>query len=745
MTTQIDTRSVSDFTEYAYLNYAMYVIMDRALPHIADGLKPVQRRIVYAMSELGLKHTAKPKKSARTVGDVLGKYHPHGDSACYEAMVLMAQPFSYRYPLITGQGNWGSPDDPKSFAAMRYTEANMSRYADILLGEIEQGTVDWQDNFDGSLSEPVTLPARLPNILLNGTTGIAVGMATDIPPHNLHEVVKACIRLLKNPELSTKQLVQTLPAPDLPTTAEIITPKNDMIAMYETGKGSYKMRATYHTDPKQNHLVIINALPYQVSGNKVVEQIAKLMMDKKLPWVTEIRDESDNLNPCRIVIELKKSKLNIDKIMSHLFANTDLETSYRVNMNMIGINGKPEVKNLKSILLEWLSVRKSVVIRRLQYRLDKINERLHILAGLLIAYLNIDEIIDIIRTAEDPKIELMTRFGLTQTQANAILDIKLRQLAKLEEIELTAEHDRLEAERLLISEQLNNPEMLTKLLIDELTADAKTHGDARRSPVVQRAESSSLKAVDLIASEPITAILSQAGWIRAAKGHHADPAEMNYRTGDAYLTHALGKSTERLILVDNTGRSYGLDSIHLPSARTQGDPITSLLNLPAGAKIDQLLFYNQTNGSPNVLMASSLGYGFINQLANLDTAQKSGKSSINLADGVLLPIVVMQDDDSLVAVSLSNGNLLIFASDELPKLAKGKGNKLANLKAGETITAITALSDTDALVITAGKRNLTLHPNDIANYIAHRANRGNPLPKGFGKVSNMTKLKKDTE
>nr|BBV24524.1 DNA topoisomerase 4 subunit A [Moraxella catarrhalis] len=745
MTTQIDTRSVSDFTEYAYLNYAMYVIMDRALPHIADGLKPVQRRIIYAMSELGLKHTAKPKKSARTVGDVLGKYHPHDDSACYEAMVLMAQPFSYRYPLITGQGNWGSPDDPKSFAAMRYTEAKMSSYANTLLTELEQGTVDWQDNFDGSLSEPVTLPARLPNILLNGTTGIAVGMATDIPPHNLHEVVKACIRLLKNPELSTKQLVQTLPAPDLPTTAEIITPKNDMIAMYETGKGSYKMRATYHTDPKQNHLVIINALPYQVSGNKVVEQIAKLMMDKKLPWVTEIRDESDNLNPCRIVIELKKSKLNIDKIMSHLFANTDLETSYRVNMNMIGINGKPEVKNLKSILLEWLSVRKSVVIRRLQYRLDKINERLHILAGLLIAYLNIDEIIDIIRTAEDPKIELMTRFGLTQTQANAILDIKLRQLAKLEEIELTAEHDRLEAERLLISEQLNNPEMLTKLLIDELTADAKTHGDARRSPVVQRAESSSLKAVDLIASEPITAILSQAGWIRAAKGHHADPAEMNYRTGDAYLTHALGKSTERLILVDNTGRSYGLDSIHLPSARTQGDPITSLLNLPAGAKIDQLLFYNQTNGSPNVLMASSLGYGFINQLANLDTAQKSGKSSINLADGVLLPIVVMQDDDSLVAVSLSNGNLLIFASDELPKLAKGKGNKLANLKAGETITAITALSDTDALVITAGKRTLTLNPNDIANYIAHRANRGNPLPKGFGKVSNMTKLKKDTE
>lgn len=736
MTTDIDTRSVSDFTEYAYLNYAMYVIMDRALPHIADGLKPVQRRIVYAMSELGLKHTAKPKKSARTVGDVLGKYHPHGDSACYEAMVLMAQPFSYRYPLISGQGNWGSPDDPKSFAAMRYTEAKMSNYANTLLAELEQGTVDWQDNFDGSLTEPVTLPARLPNILLNGTTGIAVGMATDIPPHNLGEVVKACIRLLKNPELSVKQLAQTVLAPDLPTTAEIITPKADLVAMYETGKGSYKMRATYQLDPKEKNHIIINALPYQVSGNKVVEQIAKLMTDKKLPWVTEIRDESDNNNPCRIVIELKKGKLEIDKIMSHLFANTDLETSYRVNMNMIGVNGKPEVKNLKTILTEWLSVRRGVVIRRLQHRLDKIDKRLHILAGLLIAYLNIDEVIRIIREEDDPKLELMNRYGLSDIQADAILDIKLRQLAKLEEIELNAERDRLEAERAVIANQLADPDALTALLIDELTADAKEHGDERRSPVVERDEATSLKATELMTSEPVTVVISQAGWIRLAKGHSTDPMQMNYRSGDDYLAHALGKSTERLILIDSTGRSYGLDTVHLPSARGQGDPITSLLNLANGAKIEQLAFMTDKH----IIMASSAGYGFINQLSNLDTAQKAGKASINLGDGTLLPIAVMDDGDDLVAVSVSNGNLLIFPSDDLPQLAKGKGNKLVNLKGDETITAITSLSSNDSLVITAGKRTLTLKPSDVANYTAKRASRGAALPKGFGKVASMTKL-----
>lgn len=741
MTTHIDTRSVSDFTEYAYLNYAMYVIMDRALPHIADGLKPVQRRIVYAMSELGLKHTAKPKKSARTVGDVLGKYHPHGDIACYEAMVLMAQPFSYRYPLISGQGNWGSPDDPKSFAAMRYTEAKMSQYANTLLAELEQGTVDWQDNFDGSLTEPVTLPARLPNILLNGTTGIAVGMATDIPPHNLNEVVKACIRLLKNPDLSVKQLAQSIPAPDLPTTAEIITPKDELITMYETGRGSYKMRATYHIDPNQKNLVVIDALPYQVSGNKIIEQIAKLMNDKKLPWVVDANDESDNSNPCRIVIELKKGKLDIDKIMSHLFANTDLETSFRVNMNMIGVNGKPEVKNLKTILSEWLSVRRNVVIRRLNHRLDKIDKRLHILAGLLIAYLNIDEVIRIIREEDDPKLELMNRYGLSDIQADAILDIKLRQLAKLEEIELNAERDRLEAERAVIAEQLANPDALTALLINELTADAKEHGDERRSPVVERDEATSLKATELISAEPVTVVISQAGWIRLAKGHGTDPSEMNYRAGDGYLTHALGKSTERLILLDNTGRSYGLDTVNLPSARGQGDPITSLLNLASGSKIEQLLF----NTPHNIIMASSTGYGFVNSINNLDTAQKAGKTSINLGDGTLLPVALIDEADTLVAVSVSNGNLLIFPLDDLPQLAKGKGNKLVNLKGDETITAITSLSANDSLVISAGKRTLTLKPNDIANYTGKRAGRGAALPKGFGKVNAMTKLIKDAE
>ncbi len=738
--TTTETRAISDFTEHAYLNYAMYVIMDRALPHIADGLKPVQRRIVYAMSELGLKHTAKPKKSARTVGDVLGKYHPHGDIACYEAMVLMAQPFSYRYPLIEGQGNWGSPDDPKSFAAMRYTEAKMSLYANTLLNELEQGTTDWQDNFDGSLKEPVTLPARLPNILLNGTTGIAVGMATDIPPHNLTEVVKACIRLLKDPTLSTKQLTQTILAPDLPTRAEIITPKHDLIAMYETGKGSYKMRATYHIDPKDKQLVVIDALPYQVSGNKIIEQIAKLMNDKKLPWVVDVNDESDHENACRIVIELKKGKLDIDKIMGHLFANTDLETSFRVNMNVIGVNGKPQVKNLKDILTEWLSVRRQVIIRRLEHRLAKIDKRLHILAGLLIAYLHIDEVIRIIREEDNPKAVLMESFNLTDVQADAILDIKLRQLAKLEEIELNAEQAALTAERTLIYHQLTNNEALTELMIDELTADMKTHGDKRQSPLVERTEALSLKMTDLSPSEPVTVILSQAGWIRLAKGHSANPSDMNYRAGDGYLAHALGKSNERLILLDNTGRSYGLDALSLPSARGQGDPVTSLLTLANGIKIEQIAFASEAK----VVMASTTGYGFINTLSTLDTTQKAGKVSINLGEGTLLPLSTLSSDDVFLAVATATGQLLIVALEELPTLAKGKGNKLIALKDNETISAITTLGRDDSLVISAGKRTLTLKPADIANYQGKRASRGGALPKGFGNVIGLAKLVKET-
>lgn len=731
MTTNFDTRSIAEFTESAYLNYAMYVIMDRALPHIADGLKPVQRRIIYAMNELGLRHHAKPKKSARTVGDVLGKYHPHGDTACYEAMVLMAQPFSHRYPLIAGQGNWGSPDDPKSFAAMRYTEAKMSSYASTLLSELGQGTVDFVPNFDGTMNEPATLPARLPNILLNGTTGIAVGMATDIAPHNLTETVKACIKLLKNPDITTAELCKTIPAPDLPTSAEIITPKDELIKMYQTGRGNYKMRATYHIDKQDKNTVIIDALPHQVSGSKIIEQIAKLMTDKKLPWINDITDESDHENACRIVIEFKRGKIDIDKIMTHLFATTDLQTSYRVNMNMIGLNGKPEVKNLKQILSEWLVWRRTVVLRRLQNRLDKIDKRLHILAGLLVAYLHIDEIIHIIRSEDDPKAVLMGSYGLSDIQADAILDIKLRQLAKLEEVELNAERDELTKEQAIINEQINNPDSLTNLLIDELTSEMKIHGDKRKSPIVVREESAPIKASELTPSENVTVIISKAGWIRMAKGHEIDPVALNYRTGDEYATHALGKTGERLIVLDNMGRSYGLDTASLPSARGQGEPISSMLNLANGVKIEQALF-----GQYPIILASNQGYGFITDTKGLDTSQKAGKAVVNLGLAHLLAFVAVGSATHIAVVS-SGGNLLVFDRDELPILTKGKGNKLMNLKDNETLVAVSALTDTDNLIIHTNKRTLTLKPNDWANYKGKRSGRGRALPKGFLNVVGM--------
>ncbi len=731
------TRSVAEFTENAYLNYAMYVIMDRALPHVADGLKPVQRRIVYAMSELGLKNTAKPKKSARTIGDVIGKYHPHGDSACYEAMVLMSQPFSYRYPLISGQGNFGSPDDPKSFAAMRYTEAKLSAYANTLLNELGQGTVDWQDNFDGTLQEPVTLPARLPNILLNGTTGIAVGMATDIPPHNLSEVVKGCIALLKKPTMTEKELAKYIPAPDLPTKAEIITSPEDLLQLYKTGRGSYKMRATYHVDDKEKNLVIIDALPYQISGNKIIEQIANLINAKKLPWVTDIHDESDHQNACRIVLELRSSRVDIEPMMSHLFASTDLESNYRVNLNMIGTNGKPQVKSLLTILTEWLSVRRDTVTRRLQYRLDKIEQRLHILAGLLIAYLHIDEVIRIIREEDDPKAELMTRYDLTEIQANAILDIRLRQLARLEEIELKREQSDLEAEKAQIEAYLNNPDKLTGLMIEELTADMKEHGDKRQSPIVERTEATALKETDLAPSEPVTVIVSKSGWIRSAKGHDVDAANMNYRSGDAYLAHAQGKSNEKVYLMDNTGRSYRLDAHTLPSARGQGEPLTSLLKPTGGAS-----FVNVLMGQDNskLIMASSQGYGFINTFADLDTNQKAGKNVINFDDACRLITHQIGEQDTLVGVVSSAGHLLVYPLTELPMMKKGKGNKLIDLKDGDSVVAITTFAEGDSLSLDSGKRTLTLKPMDIANFMGTRGRRGALLPKGFQKVSGVQKI-----
>ena len=730
------TRSVAEFTENAYLNYAMYVIMDRALPHVADGLKPVQRRIVYAMSELGLKNTAKPKKSARTIGDVIGKYHPHGDSACYEAMVLMSQPFSYRYPLISGQGNFGSPDDPKSFAAMRYTEAKLSAYANTLLNELGQGTVDWQDNFDGTLQEPVTLPARLPNILLNGTTGIAVGMATDIPPHNLSEVVKGCIALLKKPTMTEKELAKYIPAPDLPTKAEIITSPEDLLQLYKTGRGSYKMRATYHVDDKEKNLVIIDALPYQISGNKIIEQIANLINAKKLPWVTDIHDESDHQNACRIVLELRSNRVDIEPMMSHLFASTDLESNYRVNLNMIGTNGKPQVKSLLTILTEWLSVRRDTVTRRLQYRLDKIEQRLHILAGLLIAYLHIDEVIRIIREEDDPKAELMTRYDLTESQANAILDIRLRQLARLEEIELKREQSDLEAEKAQIEAYLNNPDKLTGLMIEELTADMKEHGDKRQSPIVERTEATALKETDLAPSEPVTVIVSKSGWIRSAKGHDIDAANMNYRSGDAYLAHAQGKSNEKVYLMDNTGRSYRLDAHTLPSARGQGEPLTSLLKPTGGASFVNVLMGQDDS---KLIMASSQGYGFINTFADLDTNQKAGKNVINFDDACSLIIHQIGEQDTLVGVVSSAGHLLVYPLTELPMMKKGKGNKLIDLKDGDSVVAITTFAEGDSLSLDSGKRKLTLKPMDIANFMGTRGRRGALLPKGFQKVSAISK------
>ena len=731
------TRSVAEFTENAYLNYAMYVIMDRALPHVADGLKPVQRRIVYAMSELGLKNTAKPKKSARTIGDVIGKYHPHGDLACYEAMVLMSQPFSYRYPLISGQGNFGSPDDPKSFAAMRYTEAKLSAYANTLLNELGQGTVDWQDNFDGTLQEPVTLPARLPNILLNGTTGIAVGMATDIPPHNLSEVVKGCIALLKKPTMTEKELAKYIPAPDLPTKAEIITSPEDLLQLYKTGRGSYKMRATYHVDDKEKNLVIIDALPYQISGNKIIEQIANLINAKKLPWVTDIHDESDHQNACRIVLELRSNRVDIEPMMSHLFASTDLESNYRVNLNMIGTNGKPQVKSLLTILTEWLSVRRDTVTRRLQYRLDKIEQRLHILAGLLIAYLHIDEVIRIIREEEDPKAELMTRYDLTESQANAILDIRLRQLARLEEIELKREQSDLEAEKAQIEAYLNNPDKLTGLMIEELTADMKEHGDKRQSPIVERTEATALKETDLAPSEPVTVIVSKSGWIRSAKGHDVDAANMNYRSGDAYLAHAQGKSNEKVYLMDNTGRSYRLDAHTLPSARGQGEPLTSLLKPTGGASFVNVLMGQDDS---KLIMASSQGYGFINTFADLDTNQKAGKNVINFDDACSLITHQIGEQDTLVGVVSSAGHLLVYPLTELPMMKKGKGNKLIDLKDGDSVVAITTFAEGDSLSLDSGKRTLTLKPMDIANFMGTRGRRGALLPKGFQKVSGVQKI-----
>ena len=720
------------FTEKAYLNYSMYVIMDRALPFIGDGLKPVQRRIVYAMSELGLNAAAKFKKSARTVGDVLGKFHPHGDSACYEAMVLMAQPFSYRYPLVDGQGNWGAPDDPKSFAAMRYTESRLSKISEILLTELGQGTVDFQPNFDGTLEEPQYLPARLPHILLNGTTGIAVGMATDIPPHNINEVADAAVLLLDNPKAGLDDVLNIIQGPDFPTEAEIISPKDDIRKMYETGRGSIKMRATWH---KEDGEIIISALPHQSSPSKIIAQIAEQMTAKKLPMVEDIRDEADYENPVRIVLVPRSNRVDTDALMAHLFATTDLEKSYRVNMNMIGLDHKPAVKGLLQVLTEWLTFRRTTVTRRLQHRLDKVLARLHILDGLMIAFLNIDEVIEIIRTEDEPKQVLMARFNLSDEQAEAILNLRLRHLAKLEEHQLQAEKDKLEEERSNLELILGSERRLNTLIKKEIQEDAKKYASPRMSQLVEREEAKAISESEMTPAEPVTVILSEMGWVRCAKGHDIDPAGLSYKAGDKYLAHACGKSNQPVIFIDSTGRSYALDPLSLPSARSQGEPLTGKLTLPAGATVEQVIMEPEKQ---ELLMASDAGYGFICKFEDLIARNKAGKALISLPENakVLKPETLSESASLLVSLT-SAGRMLIFPVRDLPALSKGKGNKIisipvANAKArSELLVKLFLISEQASLEFHSGKRKITLKPEDLQKFRAERGRKGSQLPRGL--------------
>ena len=720
------------FTEKAYLNYSMYVIMDRALPFIGDGLKPVQRRIVYTMSELGLNAAAKFKKSARTVGDVLGKFHPHGDSACYEAMVLMAQPFSYRYPLVDGQGNWGAPDDPKSFAAMRYTESRLSKISEILLSELGQGTVDFQPNFDGTLEEPQYLPARLPHILLNGTTGIAVGMATDIPPHNINELADAAVLLLDNPKAGLDDVLNIIQGPDFPTEAEIISPIDDIRKMYETGRGSIKMRATWH---KEDGEIIISALPHQSSPSKIIAQIAEQMTAKKLPMVEDIRDEADYENPVRIVLVPRSNRVDTDALMAHLFATTDLEKSYRVNMNMIGLDHKPAVKGLLQVLTEWLTFRRITVTRRLQHRLDKVLARLHILDGLMIAFLNIDEVIEIIRTEDEPKQVLMARFNLSDEQAEAILNLRLRHLAKLEEHQLQAEKDKLEEERSNLELILGSERRLNTLIKKEIQEDAKKYASPRMSQLVEREEAKAISESEMTPAEPVTVILSEMGWVRCAKGHDIDPAGLSYKAGDKYLAHACGKSNQPVIFIDSTGRSYALDPLSLPSARSQGEPLTGKLTLPAGATIEQVIMEPEKQ---ELLMASDAGYGFICKFEDLIARNKAGKALISLPENakVLKPETLSESASLLVSLT-SAGRMLIFPVRDLPALSKGKGNKIisipaANAKArSELLVKLFLISEQASLEFHSGKRKITLKPEDLQKFRAERGRKGSQLPRGL--------------
>ena len=739
MTQAIEQQPLTEFTEKAYLDYSMYVILDRALPHIADGLKPVQRRIVYAMSELGLKATAKYKKSARTVGDVLGKFHPHGDSACYEAMVLMAQPFSYRYPFVDGQGNWGSPDDPKSFAAMRYTEARLSPYAEVLLSELLQGTVDWVDNFDGTLQEPSLLPARLPNILLNGATGIAVGMASDILPHNLKEVANACIHLLDNPSADLSALRQYVQGPDFPTHAEIITPQEAITSMYESGNGSVKMRAIYQQE-KQN--IVITALPYQVSGARVVEQIALQMQQKKLPMLEDLRDESDHEHPTRLVIIPRSNRIDTEGLMSHLFATTDLERSYRVNFNMIGLDGRPRVKGLVTILTEWLSYRIATVTKRLSFRLDKVLERIHVLEGLLIAYLNIDEVIAIIREHDHPKQGLIARFELTERQAEAILEMKLRHLAKLEEFKIRGELDELSLERDHLQKILGSEALLKALVKEEIISDRDNFGDERRSPIIARQESQALKEEDILPNEPITVVLSKNGWIRAGKGYEINGKDLAYKAGDEFKTQAPARSNQQVLFFDSEGKVYNLPGHSLPSARGQGEPLNGKLN-PAEGQVFEAIVAGEPE--QKLLLACDAGYGFVAKISDLYVKNRNGKACVKLLKNSLIlpPRIIPAGDELLVACATNVGRLLLFPLQQLPELSRGKGNKLINVPSSKSATReefivdIQVLKPADVLTVHAGKRHFSLKGADLIHYQGERGRRGNSLPRGLQNVTHL--------
>jgi topoisomerase-4 subunit A len=735
----VEQLPLEQFSEKAYLEYSMSVILDRALPHIGDGLKPVQRRIVYAMNELRLNAAAKYKKSARTVGDVLGKFHPHGDTACYEAMVLMAQPFSYRYPLIDGQGNWGAPDDPKSFAAMRYTESRLSAYAEVLLSEVRLGTVDWIPNFDGTLNEPAVLPARLPNILLNGATGIAVGMATDIPPHNLHEVTEACIHLLNHPKAEIEELCQYIQGPDFPTEAEIITSRDDLIKLYRKGSGSIRMRAAYTVE---NGDIVIMALPHQVSGSRILEQIASQMQAKKLPMILDLRDEADHEEPTRLIIVPRSGKVDKDALMAHLFATTDLEKTYRVNLNIINLNHQPQVMNLRELLQEWLKFRKEVVIRRLKYRLDKILERLHLLEGFLIAYLNIDKMIHIIRTEDHPRPVLMEHFELTQHQAEAILELKLRHLARLEEIKIRKEQKTLSKERKQIESVLNSDKRLTTLLRKELQADAEKYGDVRRSPLKKRQEARALEKTEIIPVEPVTVVLSKRGWIRSAKGHDIDPETLNYKAGDGFKMAAAGRSNQQAVFLDSTGRCYTLPIHSLPSARGQGEPLSGRVNIADGATIEAVLV---ASGAQLLLMAGSTGYGFLGTFSDFVSKNRNGKQVITLSSDEIpmTPIPVLQPDtDQVIAIS-SEGRMLIFPVQQLPQQSRGKGNQIIRIPTSRAGTEPAYLKFLEIrpkgahLQIHCGKRNLTLKPGHFEAYVGTRGRQGKKLPRGFQNVTGL--------